>query len=77
MEILLCICWLSDSNIILLTLSYPQMQRTALAGPPEILVSTPACIKKCLSDGVLQPTSIDSSLEMLVLDEVRGHSVST
>lgn len=43
--------------------------RTALAGPPDILVSTPSCIPKCLSAGALQPSSISSSLEMLVLDE--------
>ncbi|KGN48639.1 DEAD-box ATP-dependent RNA helicase 16 [Cucumis sativus] len=43
--------------------------RTALAGPPDIIVATPACIPKCLSAGVLQPTSINESLEILVLDE--------
>lgn len=45
-------------------------QRTALAGPPDILVSTPACIQTCFSKGVLHPTSVQDSLSMLVLDEV-------
>ncbi|CAL5372678.1 unnamed protein product [Camellia sinensis] len=43
--------------------------KTALAGPPDILVSTPACIKTCLSKGVLNPTSVQNSLSILVLDE--------
>ncbi|XP_052196143.1 DEAD-box ATP-dependent RNA helicase 16 [Diospyros lotus] len=43
--------------------------RTALAGPPDILVSTPACIQTCFSKGVLHPTSVQDSLSMLVLDE--------
>ncbi|XP_057482093.1 DEAD-box ATP-dependent RNA helicase 16 [Actinidia eriantha] len=42
---------------------------TALAGPPDILVSTPACIQSCFSKGVLRPTSVQDSLSMLVLDE--------
>ncbi|KAL3726273.1 hypothetical protein ACJRO7_031200 [Eucalyptus globulus] len=41
----------------------------ALAGSPDILVSTPGCIRKCLSSGVLQPASLSDSLEILVLDE--------
>ncbi|KAL5556748.1 hypothetical protein UlMin_038984 [Ulmus minor] len=43
--------------------------RNALAGQPDILISTPACFPKCLKDGVLQSASISSSLEILVLDE--------
>uniref|UniRef100_A0A2C9UQW9 RNA helicase n=1 Tax=Manihot esculenta TaxID=3983 RepID=A0A2C9UQW9_MANES len=43
--------------------------RTALAGLPDIVVSTPACVAKCLSAGVLQSSSINDSLEILVLDE--------
>lgn len=43
--------------------------RAALTGPPDVLISTPACIPKCLSSGVLQAASITSSLETLVLDE--------
>lgn len=47
-----------------------QFQRNALAGLPEILVTTPACIPKCFADGVLDPAAISDSLEILVLDEV-------
>ncbi|XAR51401.1 RNA helicase [Bertholletia excelsa] len=43
--------------------------KTALAGPPDILVSTPACVQTCLSKGVLQPASVQDSLSILVLDE--------
>ncbi|KAK7252751.1 hypothetical protein RIF29_36938 [Crotalaria pallida] len=43
--------------------------RAALTGPPDVLISTPACIQKCLSNDVLQGASISSSLETLVLDE--------
>ncbi|GAV57689.1 DEAD domain-containing protein/Helicase_C domain-containing protein [Cephalotus follicularis] len=43
--------------------------RTALAGPPDILVTTPKCVAKCLSAGVLQSASISGSLQILVLDE--------
>ncbi|XP_030538986.1 DEAD-box ATP-dependent RNA helicase 16 [Rhodamnia argentea] len=43
--------------------------RAVLAGSPDILVSTPGCIRKCLSSGVLQPASLSDSLEILVLDE--------
>uniref|UniRef100_A0A7N0ZZP3 RNA helicase n=1 Tax=Kalanchoe fedtschenkoi TaxID=63787 RepID=A0A7N0ZZP3_KALFE len=47
----------------------PSDMRVALAGPPDILVTTPACIPKCLSSGFLKAASITDSLEMLVLDE--------
>ncbi|XP_027366268.1 DEAD-box ATP-dependent RNA helicase 16 isoform X2 [Abrus precatorius] len=43
--------------------------RAALAGPPDVLISTPACIAKCLSGGILRAASINGSLETLVLDE--------
>ncbi|CAJ1976123.1 unnamed protein product [Sphenostylis stenocarpa] len=43
--------------------------RAALAGPPDILISTPACVAKCLSGGILKAASINESLETLVLDE--------
>lgn len=43
--------------------------RNALAGPPDILVSTPSCVAKSLSVGVLKSESINDSLEILVLDE--------
>ncbi|KAF3794193.1 DEAD-box ATP-dependent RNA helicase 16 [Nymphaea thermarum] len=43
--------------------------RAAFIGSPDILVSTPACISKCLSIGILQSSSFQGSLSMLVLDE--------
>lgn len=43
--------------------------RAALAGAPDILVTTPKCIRDCLAAGLLQPASISESLEILVLDE--------
>lgn len=46
------------------------LQKTALAGPPDILVSTPACLQSCFSKGVLLPASVQDSLSFLVLDEV-------
>ncbi|KAI3500284.1 hypothetical protein L1887_36103 [Cichorium endivia] len=42
---------------------------TALAGPPHIFVSTPACVQRCLSSGVLQAKSVHDSLSILILDE--------
>ncbi|KAI7747383.1 hypothetical protein M8C21_002304 [Ambrosia artemisiifolia] len=41
----------------------------ALAGPPDILVSTPACVQRCLSSGVLKAKAIQDSLSILILDE--------
>ncbi|EOA16221.1 hypothetical protein CARUB_v10004361mg [Capsella rubella] len=53
-----------------LTSSMPATDmRNALAALPEILVSTPACIPKCFAAGVLEPTAVSESLEILVLDE--------
>lgn len=46
------------------------LQKTALAGPPDILVSTPACLQSCFSKGFLLPASVQDSLSFLVLDEV-------
>lgn len=43
--------------------------RAALAGSPDILVSTPACIPKCFSAGVLQTASLNNALKFLILDE--------
>ncbi|KAK4252749.1 hypothetical protein QN277_014299 [Acacia crassicarpa] len=43
--------------------------RTAMTGPPDVLISTPACVAKCLSTGILKSTSLNGSLETLVLDE--------
>lgn len=42
-----------------------------MAGPPDIVISTPGCMPKCLSTGVLQSKSFSDSLKILVLDEVR------
>ncbi|KAJ6813675.1 DEAD-box ATP-dependent RNA helicase 16 [Iris pallida] len=42
---------------------------TALAGPPDVVVTTPFCISKCISEGVMKTTSFSDSLSMLVLDE--------
>ncbi|MCD7453770.1 DEAD-box ATP-dependent RNA helicase 16 [Datura stramonium] len=43
--------------------------RTTLAGPPEIVISTPACIQTCLSNGVIQAKAVQHSLSILILDE--------
>uniref|UniRef100_A0A7C9CK08 RNA helicase n=1 Tax=Opuntia streptacantha TaxID=393608 RepID=A0A7C9CK08_OPUST len=43
--------------------------KTALWGPPDVVVSTPACIHTCLSAASLQPKAIQESLSMLILDE--------
>ncbi|WOK92252.1 hypothetical protein Cni_G00943 [Canna indica] len=57
-------------KVVQLTASMPITDmRTALAGPPDILVSTPACISTCIAKGALQTSSIKDSLSMLVLDE--------
>lgn len=57
--------------VIDVTISNLGLQRAALVGPPDVLISTPACIAKCLSGEILQATSINGSLETLVLDEVK------
>ncbi|XWS41734.1 hypothetical protein CRYUN_Cryun17cG0108200 [Craigia yunnanensis] len=57
-------------KIVQLTSGMPASDlRVALAGPPDILVTTPKCIRDCLSAGLLQPAAISESLEILVLDE--------
>ncbi|KAK2403106.1 DEAD-box ATP-dependent RNA helicase [Trifolium repens] len=43
--------------------------QAALVGPPDVLISTPACVAKCLSNSILDAASINGSLETLVLDE--------
>ncbi|KAK6923927.1 DEAD/DEAH box helicase domain [Dillenia turbinata] len=53
----------------LIELCRVQLKKTALAGPPDVLVSTPACIQSCLSGGLIQTKSINDSLDILVLDE--------
>ncbi|KAK1275228.1 DEAD-box ATP-dependent RNA helicase 16 [Acorus gramineus] len=42
---------------------------TAMEGPPDVLVSTPACISMCLSRELLRPAALQESLSFLVLDE--------
>ncbi|RRT52304.1 hypothetical protein B296_00050550 [Ensete ventricosum] len=54
----------------LIDLLFDILQRTALSGPPDIVVSTPASISTCIAKGFLQTSSIKDSLSMLVLDEV-------
>ncbi|KAK9166058.1 hypothetical protein Scep_001249 [Stephania cephalantha] len=57
-------------KVVQLTSSMPASDlRAGLAGPPDILVSTPACISTCLSIDALQAKSIQDSLSFLVLDE--------
>ncbi|XP_074581377.1 DEAD-box ATP-dependent RNA helicase 16 [Curcuma longa] len=57
-------------KVVQLTASMPLTEmKTALAGPPDIVVSTPACISTSISKGVLQASSIKDSLSMLILDE--------
>ncbi|KAF6140316.1 hypothetical protein GIB67_031072 [Kingdonia uniflora] len=41
----------------------------ALAGPPDIVVSTPSCIVKCISSDVVHTKAVMNSLSILVLDE--------
>ncbi|XP_062212275.1 DEAD-box ATP-dependent RNA helicase 16 [Phragmites australis] len=41
----------------------------ALSGPPNILVSTPACVAACISKGIIRGSSIKESLSMMILDE--------
>ncbi|KAK6923177.1 Helicase, C-terminal [Dillenia turbinata] len=53
----------------LIELCRVQLKKTALSGPPDVLVSTPACIQSCLSGGLIQTKSISDSLDILVLDE--------
>ncbi|KAL6637765.1 hypothetical protein ACP70R_025337 [Stipagrostis hirtigluma subsp. patula] len=41
----------------------------ALSGPPNILVSTPACVATCISKSIIRGSSIKESLSMMILDE--------
>ncbi|GLU20165.1 hypothetical protein SLE2022_363770 [Rubroshorea leprosula] len=57
-------------KVVQLTSGMPTSDlKAALAGPPDILVTTPKCVRDCLSAGLLRPSSINDSLEILVLDE--------
>ncbi|CAM6090316.1 unnamed protein product [Calypogeia fissa] len=46
-----------------------QTLRAAMAGPPDIVVATPARISACISNDLLSPSALQSSLSTLVLDE--------
>ncbi|KAJ4706811.1 putative Dead box ATP-dependent RNA helicase [Melia azedarach] len=57
-------------KVVQLTTSMPASDlRAALTGPPDIVISTPGCIPKCLSTSVLQSKSFSDSLKILVVDE--------
>ncbi|KAJ1697527.1 hypothetical protein LUZ63_006039 [Rhynchospora breviuscula] len=57
-------------KLVQLTASMPHRDmKTSLAGPPNIVVTTPACISTCISKGILKASSIKDSLSMLILDE--------
>ncbi|XP_058069685.1 DEAD-box ATP-dependent RNA helicase 16 [Magnolia sinica] len=57
-------------KVVQLTSNMPLSDmRAVLSGPPDILVSTPACISTCISKDALQTTSLQDSLSILVLDE--------
>ncbi|KAL6976172.1 RNA helicase [Sarracenia purpurea var. burkii] len=43
--------------------------KALLARPPDISVATPACMRTCISRGVLHLTSVQDSLSILVLDK--------
>ncbi|KAJ0515528.1 putative RNA helicase [Helianthus annuus] len=64
------LCQQSQLKVVQLTgePSFSEMA-SALAGPPDVFVSTPACVQRCLSSGVLQAKGIQESLSILVLDE--------
>ncbi|KAK4416363.1 DEAD-box ATP-dependent RNA helicase 16 [Sesamum alatum] len=47
----------------------PSDLKTSLAGVPDIVVSTPACVQTCLSSGTLQARALQESLSVLILDE--------
>uniref|UniRef100_A0A0E0D627 RNA helicase n=1 Tax=Oryza meridionalis TaxID=40149 RepID=A0A0E0D627_9ORYZ len=44
--------------------------KVALSGPPNILVTTPACVASCISKGIIRGSSIKESLSMMILDEI-------
>ncbi|KAJ3697942.1 hypothetical protein LUZ61_001647 [Rhynchospora tenuis] len=57
-------------KLVQLTASMPHRDmKTSLAGPPNIVVTTPACISTCISKGILKASLIKDSLSMLILDE--------
>ncbi|XP_052622491.1 DEAD-box ATP-dependent RNA helicase 16-like [Lactuca sativa] len=46
-----------------------KLEATSLSGPPYIFVSTPACVQRCLSSGVLQAKSVHDYLSIIILDK--------
>ncbi|KAM0841514.1 hypothetical protein ACQ4PT_058948 [Festuca glaucescens] len=60
----------SKLKIVQVNASMPDKDiKLALSGPPNILVTTPACVATCISKGIVQGSSIKESLSMMVLDE--------
>ncbi|XP_051178562.1 DEAD-box ATP-dependent RNA helicase 16 [Lolium perenne] len=60
----------SKLRIVQVNASMPDKDiKLALSGPPNILVTTPACVATCISKGIVQGSSIKESLSMMVLDE--------
>ncbi|KAI3936802.1 hypothetical protein MKW98_021664 [Papaver atlanticum] len=57
-------------KVVQVTSSMAGKDLAALAGPPDILVSTPACISTCLQSDALKANSIQEFLQLLVLDEL-------
>lgn len=45
-------------------------QRAVLAGAPDIIISTPACLAMCIVEKILRSSTLQESLSTLVLDEV-------
>lgn len=43
--------------------------RAALAGPPDIVISTPACLAMCILEKIIRVSSLQERLSSLVLDE--------
>ncbi|BFI39941.1 hypothetical protein AXG93_3569s1110 [Marchantia polymorpha subsp. ruderalis] len=46
-----------------------QTLTAAMAGPPDVVVATPARISVCIQNEILQPSALQHSLSTLVLDE--------
>ncbi|AQK63187.1 DEAD-box ATP-dependent RNA helicase 16 [Zea mays] len=63
----LCTCKL---RVVQVTASMSDKDITvALSGPPNILVSTPACVATCISKGIIRGPAVKESLSMMILDE--------
>ncbi|AQK63186.1 DEAD-box ATP-dependent RNA helicase 16 [Zea mays] len=64
----LCTCKL---RVVQVTASMSDKDITvALSGPPNILVSTPACVATCISKGIIRGPAVKESLSMMILDEI-------